>query len=57
MKDKQKLLDILDAIERIEAYSVSSYDDFLSDPKTQDAVLYNLVIIGEAANQITDAFQ
>jgi uncharacterized protein with HEPN domain len=57
MKDKQNLLDILDAIERIEAYSVSSYDDFLSDPKTQDAILYNLVIIGEAANQITDAFQ
>jgi len=46
MKDKQKLLDILDAIGRIEAYSVSSYDDFHSDPKTQDAILYNLIIIG-----------
>ena len=57
MKDKKKLQDILAAIEAIETYSVSSYDEFLSDPKTQDAILYNLIIIGEAANQITDEFQ
>jgi len=57
MKDKQKLDDILDAINRIETYSVSSYDEFLSDSKTQDAILYNLIIIGEAANQISDDFQ
>jgi uncharacterized protein with HEPN domain len=50
-------LDIIDAIGRIEAYSVSSYEDFLSDPKTQDAILYNLIIIGEAANLVSDAFQ
>ena len=57
MKDKKKLQDILAAIEAIETYSVSSYDEFLSDSKTQDAILYNLIIIGEAANQITDEFQ
>jgi uncharacterized protein with HEPN domain len=39
MKDHQKLQDILDAIEKIEAYSVSSYDEFLADSKTQDAIL------------------
>jgi uncharacterized protein with HEPN domain len=33
-----------------------SYDEFLADAKTQDAILYNL-IIGEAANQISDEFQ
>jgi uncharacterized protein with HEPN domain len=57
MNDQKKLRDIVDAIEAIEAYSVSSYDEFLADSKTQDAILYNLIIIGEAANQISDEFQ
>jgi uncharacterized protein with HEPN domain len=57
MKDRKKLSDILDAITAIEAYSVSSYEEFLADTKTQDAILYNLIIIGEAANQISDGFQ
>ena len=55
MRDKKKLQD--NAIEAIEAYSVSSYDEFLADPKTQDAILYNLIIIGEAANQVSEEFQ
>lgn len=57
MNDKKRLRDIVDAIETIEAYSVSSYDEFLADAKNQDAILYNLIIIGEAANQISDEFQ
>ena len=57
MNDRKKLRDILDAIEAIGAYSVSSYEQFLADTKTQDAILYNLIIIGEAANQISDDFQ
>lgn len=57
MKDEKRLRDILGAIKAIESYSVSSYDDFLSDTKTQEAILYNLIIIGEAANQISDEFQ
>jgi uncharacterized protein with HEPN domain len=57
MKDKKKLRDILDAIEAIEDYEVSSYDEFLADTKTQDAILFNLIIIGEAANQISDEFR
>lgn len=57
MKDEKKLQDILDAIEAIEAYSVSSYDEFVEDHKTQDAILFNLIIIGEAANQISEKFQ
>jgi uncharacterized protein with HEPN domain len=57
MNDRKKLRDIVDAIEAIEAYSVSSYEEFLADGKTQDAILYNLIIIGEAANQISDEFQ
>ncbi len=57
MKDTKRLQDMLDAIKAIEAYSVSSYDEFISDHKTQDAILYNLIIIGEAANQISENFQ
>jgi uncharacterized protein with HEPN domain len=57
MKDQKKLQDILDAIKAIETYAVSSYADFLAEAKTQDAILYNLIIIGEAAKQISDAFK
>ena len=45
--------DILECIEKIEKYiSNISYDDFVKDNKTKDAVVRNLEIIGEAANQI-----
>ena len=57
MKDEKRLRDILGAIKAIDSYSVSSYDEFIADTKTQDAILYNLIIIGEAANQISDEFQ
>ena len=57
MKDKKKLQDILDAIKAIESYAVLTYDEFIADEKTQDAILYNLIIIGEAANQVSEAFQ
>ena len=57
MKNRKRLRDILTAIENIESYSLDSYAAFLADPKTQDAILYNLIIIGEAANQISDDFQ
>ena len=57
MKDKKKLQDIIDAIQMIESYSVSSYEEFLEDSRTQDAILYNLIIIGEAASRISDQYK
>ena len=58
MKDTAQLLqDILDSITTIETYAVSSYESFLEDEKTQDAVMFNLIIIGEATNRIADEFQ
>ena len=40
MKDIQKLLqDMLEAIATIENYKVTSFDDFLADEKTQDAIM------------------
>ena len=58
MKDNSRLLqDILDAIDSIESYKMDSFDSFLIDGKTQDAIIYNLIIMGEAANRIDQEFQ
>lgn len=45
---------ILDAIQRIDRY-VEDFSEiaFLSDEKTQDAVIRNFEIIGEACNNVT----
>ncbi|MBA3074525.1 MAG: DUF86 domain-containing protein [Anaerolineae bacterium] len=58
MKDKNKLLqDMLEAISSIEAYSVPTYEIFMSDDKTQDAIMFNLIVLGEAANNVSIEFQ
>ena len=58
MKSTEKLLmDMLHAIESIESYAVPTYEVFLADEKTQDAIMFNLIVLGEAANQIPDDFQ
>lgn len=45
-----RLFDILDAIDRITSYVAGmTYEEFLTDWKTQDAVARNIEIIGEAA--------
>ena len=47
------LTDILESIQKIESYiSELSYGEFLEDSKTKNAVVRNLEVIGEAANQI-----
>ncbi len=56
--NEQRLGDYLDyilqAIERIQKYSVfMTYDTFLSDTLTQDAVIRNFENIGEASRNIT----
>lgn len=44
---------IVDAIERIERYTADMTElSFLEDEKTQDAVVRNLEIIGEASNNV-----
>jgi uncharacterized protein with HEPN domain len=45
---RANLLDIRDALDRIEEYTMGGEEEFFSDEKTQDAVIYNLAIIGEA---------
>ena len=49
------LKDILEAIHRIQSYTEDmDYDIFQGDKKTQDAVMRNLEIIGEAAKQLSE---
>lgn len=52
------IMDIVESIEKIEEYIGSySFMEFLKDSKTKDAVVRNLEIIGEAANQIPKDIQ
>lgn len=49
------LEDMLEAGEKIHRYSEGlSFNDFVSDEKTMDAVIRNLEILGEAAKQVPD---
>ena len=50
--------DILDAITQIQEYiSGVDYDKFTQDRKTQDAVVRNLEIIGEAAGRLPESIK
>lgn len=53
--DGDFLRDIREAIRRIRAYSpkTMTYDEFLADTRTQDAVVRNLEIIGEATKNLS----
>jgi uncharacterized protein with HEPN domain len=49
------LEDILDSTNKILAYTAGlSYEQFLADGKTVDAVIRNFEIIGEAANRLPE---
>jgi uncharacterized protein with HEPN domain len=56
--DKEFLLDIIEAIKRIELYTKElSYPIFLEKIETQDAVVRNLEIIGEAVKNISNTLK
>lgn len=61
MSDREILLlleDIRDAAQKVLVYTNGmSFDDFISDDKTIDAVVRNFEIIGEAANRVPDNFK
>ena len=47
--------DMLEAVTKILDYTTGmDYDAFINDPKTQDAVVRNLEIIGEAAGRLPE---
>jgi len=50
--------DIIESINRIKNYVENlTYDDFIDDLKTVDAVIRNFEIIGEAANRLPEEFK
>ena len=52
--DKDFLLDIQEAIRRIKSYTYEmTYEEFLADTRTQDAVIRNLEVIGEATKKLS----
>lgn len=57
-KQNDSLKDIVEAIQRIESY-IAEYnkESFLEDSKTQDAVIRNLEIVGEATKNISSTFR
>jgi len=57
-KDREFLLDIRDAVSRARSYTEGmSFNDFVKDGKTQDAVVRNLEIIGEAVKNLSASFR
>jgi uncharacterized protein with HEPN domain len=53
-RDRLYLTHIGEAAEKIVAYTTEGRDAFMSDPKTQDAVVRNFEVIGEAAKRLSD---
>lgn len=55
MKDERVyLLHALDAIDAIVSYTTDGRDAFFADGKTQDAVIRNIEILGQAVKGISD---
>ena len=53
--DSLFLADIREAIAKILAYTAGGREAFLADGRTQDAVLRNIEVIGEAARNVSEA--
>lgn len=55
--DRERLLDILEAIERIQNRTTDGREAFDADELIQTWVVYHLQILGEAARAISTAFR
>ena len=58
-KDKQNLMGILEAIEKIEEYisPFADADEFFENTISFDAAMMNFIIIGEMVERLTDQFK
>lgn len=52
--DRERLRDILEAIERIERYAARGRDEFIKDELIQTWVVHHIQIIGEAARKLSE---
>ena len=55
--DRERFLDILEAIERIEKYAVEGKGAFEADELIQTWIVHHIVVIGEACRSLPDDFQ
>lgn len=55
--ERERLLDILEAIERIEKYAEEGKDTFEADELIQTWIVHHSTIIGEACRTLPDDFQ
>ena len=53
--DRVYLLHVRDCLDRIVAYTRDGREAFLADTKTQDAVIRNFEIVGEAVKNLSQA--
>lgn len=56
-RDRQRLLDMLEAIQDIERYAAGGYEAFQRDELLQTWVVHHIEIIGEAARTVSDALR
>ncbi len=58
-KDIDSLTNIIEAISKIESYifQLKSAEELFNDPKTFDAVLMNIMVIGEMSAKLSDDFK
>lgn len=52
--DRERLRDILEAIERIERHTAKGRDEFERDELIQTWVVHHIQIIGEAARKLSE---
>ena len=58
LRDNETILDIAHACQLISNFTAGmTKQDFLDDPKTQSSVLYQIIIIGEAVNRLSETFK
>lgn len=55
--ERERLLDILEAIERIEKYAEEGKDAFEADELIQTWIVHHIAIIGEACRSLPNEFQ
>jgi uncharacterized protein with HEPN domain len=56
-RERDRLLDLIEAIERIEKYAEAGKDVFESDELIQTWIVHHIEIIGEACRSLSDDFQ
>ena len=54
--DKECLLDIKEAIERINKYAIQGREEFEKNELIQNWIIHHLQIIGEAVNQLSEDY-